>query len=86
MEEEKTQKRSRPTSTSEHQNNQARSSSVRPHKKVNKPTLVELAAVKYAKGSMHEPTKHIKYKGLRKTMEEAQERIVDAAMKTAGTC
>lgn len=80
-------KRSRSPSTREHQENQAnqaRPSSQRPIKKRNKPTLVELAAVKYAKGSMKHSTKHVKYKGLRKTLEETQDRIVDAAMKTAG--
>jgi hypothetical protein len=80
-------KRSRSPSTREHQENQAnqaRPSSQRPMKKTNKPTLVELAAVKYAKGSMKHSTKHVKYKGLRKTLEETQDRIVDAAMKTAG--
>ena len=50
--EKKPLKRSRPTTTMEHQSNQARAASSRPHKKVHKPTLVELAAVKYAKGSM----------------------------------
>lgn len=79
-----TGKRSRSTTTHEHQDNQARASSSRPLKKTNKPTLVELAAVKYAKGSMKHSTKHVKYKGLRKTLEETQDRIVDAAMKTAG--
>mmetsp|Transcript_32361 Transcript_32361/g.30866 ORF Transcript_32361/g.30866 Transcript_32361/m.30866 type:complete len:576 (+) Transcript_32361:83-1810(+) len=81
-------KRSRSPSTRKHQENQAnqtRPSSSRPMKKTNKPTLVELAAVKYAKGSMKHSTKHVKYKGLRKTLEETQDRIVDAAMKTAAT-
>ena len=82
--EKKQLKRPRPTSTFEHQSNQARASSSRPNKKVNKPTLVELAAVKYAKGTMRRSTKNVQFKGLRKTLEEAQERIVDAAMKTAG--
>ena len=84
--EKKPLKRPRPTTTMEHQSNQARAASSRPNKKVHKPTLVEIAAVKYAKGSMNQSTKHVKYKGLRKTLEENEERIVDAAMKTAGEC
>jgi hypothetical protein len=56
----------------------------RPNKKVDKPTLVEVAAEKYAKGAMHYSVKKIQFKGLRKTMEEANSKIRAAAMRTAG--
>ena len=57
----------------------------RPNKKVDKPTLVEVAAEKYAKGAMHYSVKKIQFKGLRKTMEEANSKIRAAAMRTAGS-
>lgn len=78
-------KRPRPMTAIEHKAKVARAASNRPHKKVNKPTLVEIAAVKYAKGSMTHSSKNLKFKGLRKTMEETTENIKSASMKTAGT-
>lgn len=77
-------KRPRPMSAPEYKAKVARAASNRPHKKVNKPTLVEIAAVKYAKGSMTHSTKNLKFKGLRRTMEETTENIKSASMKTAG--
>lgn len=77
-------KRPRTLNATEYKEKIARSSSNRPNKKVNKPTLVEISAIKYARGSMSHSTKNMKFKGLRKTMEETTENIKNASMKTAG--
>ena len=78
-------KRSRPLSDPERREKVARSLSSRPQKKINKPTLTELAAVKYANGAMDHSALKMKFKGLKKTMEETTENIKNASMKTAGT-
>ena len=81
--------RKRPTSSGGSGNGyNNESSSVPPSKKTKKTTLEELAVSKYVKGSKPSSLsggKKIKYKGLRKTMQATEERILDGAMKTAAT-
>ena len=78
-------KRPRPLSDPERREKMARALSSRPLKIINKPTLTELAAVKYANGAMNHSAMKMKFKGLKKTMEETTENIKSASMKTAGS-
>ena len=46
-------------------------------------TQLEKDAVKYARGSMKFKAGDVKFKGLRKTLQDTQDQIIDAAMKSA---